>query len=183
MLGLPTLKEFVDAISVGWSVALIALIGSAAMLFAHHAGLPYAREINGFVMSLFFVVAVFAAAVCMVQFILAAFRGGRWIVSAWRGYRFRQHQSKWLNELPENEKYILSYFFTGNRQAFPALLGHGRLVGLVQKGLVIPMENQAANQLEWLHTIPDHIWEEMKKQPQKFTLPNFAHANYPLGIM
>lgn len=164
---MPSLKDFVEALGTTWPVALAALLGSTAVLTANAYDIAYAAGLADWILTMLFVVAVFAAGVCISKLIQTAIHGLTWVAKWRRTAKYRGRQIKWLNNLPHTEHILMSHLFTANRQAFAYTYGESRFVGLVQKGLVVVRDGQYSL-LDWPHIIPDHIWEEMTRNPEKF---------------
>ncbi|MCF6112371.1 hypothetical protein [Mesorhizobium muleiense] len=162
-----TLKDVLDALNSAWPIALTILIASVAILTAAQFDFPYAVALPGWSLSVLFVVAMFAAGSCLTRLLQAAIAGGSYLLKWRRSSVRRRHQLTMLNDLPESEHDLMSYFFTGNQQAFAYHMGEHRLVPLVLKGLIVPQSGQHYVE-DWPHVIPDHIWSGMKANPEKF---------------
>lgn len=179
-LGLPSLKDFVDAMGVAWPIALTAFLGSAAVVYGHHEAFPYLVDLPRWSIASFAIVAIFSAAICVTRIVTKAIE----IALSWKRSRLigvaRLKQVEMLYDLPENEHEIMSYFFSMNMRAFPALYGHSSLVGLRQKGLILT-QNGSHPAINFPHYIPDHIWEAMELSGEAFTIPNVKHRRHPLS--
>ncbi|TGP28215.1 hypothetical protein EN875_032170 [Mesorhizobium sp. M2D.F.Ca.ET.232.01.1.1] len=170
---MPSLKDFIDALSVAWPVALTALIGSTAILAANAYGVVYATGIPGWMLTVLFVVAVFAAGSCFTALVQLVAKAPAWLLKWYRTGVRRKAEIAWLNNLPAHEHRLMAYLFSTNTQAFPYPFGEDRFVGLIQKGLVL-RPGGAYQAMSWPHVVPDHIWAEMKKNPAKFRHPQNA---------
>lgn len=176
---MPSLKDFIDALSVAWPVALTALIGCVAILAANAYGVSYATGIPGWMLTLLFVVAAFAAGSCFTALVQMAARVPAGLLRWYRTRVRRKAEIAWLNDLPDHEHRLMSYLFSSNMQAFAYPFGEGRFVGLIEKGIVL-VQGGAHAALDWPHVIPDHIWAEMKKNPAKFRHP--PNSGNPMRI-
>ncbi|MBB5277718.1 hypothetical protein HNR26_003799 [Rhizobium rosettiformans] len=179
-VGLPSLKEFVDAMGVAWPIAFAALLGSAAIVYGHHEALPYLADLPRWLVAIFLVVAVFAAAICITRLVTWSIQIFASIGEARRASAVRWKRIQWLYDLPKHEHEVMSYFFSRRMQAFPAELGHGSLVGLTQKGLIV-VRTGTHSALAFPHYIPDYIWEAMELQADEFTIPNVEQVRHPLS--
>lgn len=175
-LGVPSLKEFVDAMGAAWPVAAAISVGSFGILGAERAGVSYVDGLPDPLKTAVFFLAVFSGAVCLIAILQTLFKG----VASWRAKRneksLRHKQIAKLLDLPPDEHHIMSWLFSANKQAFPAELADRRLVGLRQKGLIV-QEGGTNSILDWPHFVPDHVWEAMHSDSDSFTLDLRVHGN------
>lgn len=178
--GVPTLKEFVDAMSVGWPIALAISIGSSFVLLAHHFQVTYVAGLPQWLLALVFILAVFSAGVWIAELVRAAGRGVKFITQKAAMRKTRRRRLEWLRSLPEHEHNVMAFMFTRNTQAFPAMHGHERLVSLIQKGL-ITVQPGTHSVLDWPHFIPDYVWKEMERNRERFYDQSIMRGRSPLA--
>ena len=168
--GVPSLKEFVDAMGTTWPVAAAISLGSAIILAAEGAGVSYVADLPGYLTTAIFFVAVFAGAVCAVAILQTLLQA----IEKWKHARqvaaIEARRIKKLINLPPNEHEIMSWLFSSNTQAFAAELADRRLVPLMQKGLIVQHQDGALSVLDWPHAVPDDVWDVMEENPELFTI-------------
>lgn len=179
-LGLPSLKEFVEAMGVAWPIAFAALLGSATIVYGHHEALPYLADLPRWFVALFLIIAIFSASICATRLVTKTFEIVRAFKDGRKASAARWKRVQWLYDLPDHEHEVMAYFFTRKMQAFPAEYGHGMLVGLRQKGLIVAQSGQHSI-LDYPHVIPEYIWEAMELHSDDFTIPNVDKMRHPLS--
>lgn len=177
--GLPSIKEFVEAMSVAWPVAFAICVASAAVLYANQIGFAYAKELSPGVLTTMFCLAIFSAAVVLTAALRAVLSAPLLVIDWWQEQGRRKARVEMLHGLPSDEHYLMSYMASYGKQAFEAPFGHEKLVGLVQKGLVRRADGQHLAQ-HWPYYIPDYIWSELQSHPEKFRLPKAPYHRTPL---
>lgn len=172
---MPSIKDFVEAMSTSWPVALTIFIGSAAALVGEAVGIAYLAALPSWIFGTAFLFAVFSGAIVIVA-ALQAF-------SAWVGRPFRRRRAEqWkanhveqLNHLPPEEAHVLVWAVANNTQVFLARVSHERLEPLVAKGYLQMLPGHHSI-LKWPYRIPDHIWEALRKDadelPERSKIPN-----------
>jgi Super-infection exclusion protein B len=176
--GMPTLKEFVEAMGVAWPIASSTLIGSALLLAANHYGVPYAVNIADWVLGVVFIIAVFSAGICFTQMLLAFMKGIAYIRTRLKWRRTKKRRLEWLHKLPKQEYDVMVYFFSNNRQAFSANIDEPRIQALQQKGLIEARPRQHYIE-SWPFVIPEFVWKEMNRTSGEFTVTNADRLPHP----
>lgn len=157
---MPNLKDFLEAMSASWPVALAILLGSSAVLAGERVELSYLTTLPGFIFGIAFLSAAFSASVLFVTFIrftLAQFAKSR--ASQRRKHQIEKHVAG-LDDLPAQEREVLSYVAACRTQVFLAPQAHVRLEPLIAKGYVQMMPG-IHSILEWPYKVPEHIWAEL----------------------
>lgn len=157
---MPNLKDFLEAMSASWPVALAILMGSSAVLVGERVELSYLTTLPDFIFGIAFLLAAFSASVLAVTFIrsvVAQFDALR--VHQRRKQQIEKHVSG-LADLPNPERDVLTYVAACRTQVFLAPQAHVRLEPLVAKGYVQILPGTHSI-LEWPHKVPDHIWAEL----------------------
>lgn len=155
---MPSIKDFVEALSASWPVALAALIGSSALVLTQVFDLEVTRSIPAWGISVAFVVAVFAAAVLIVSVIRSL---GSLIVRArskrsWK--RMKTKQLADLASLPQAEALVVLWAAANKTQVISAPYFHPAIQALRAKLLLEEIAgSHMSNQVPF--RFPDHIWE------------------------
>ncbi len=169
MPGFPSLKEFVEAMSVAWPVAFAICLASCGTLLAAYLGVPYATHFPDWLLTMAFLLAIFSGAVCMTTALRGLISAGKKLLY-WRWKKKDQAQRlSRLNDLPVHEHRIMAFLCTTNTQVFPMQYSDARLVGLIEKGLINRQPGQH-HLLNWPHAVPNFIWDEMRRTPDRFFL-------------
>ena len=169
MSGLPSLKDFVEAMGVAWPIAFAIWLGSCAILLAAHMGVTYVAHLPDWLLTLAFLLAVFSGAVCCAAALREFISTGTWLVAGRAAKKDRLQRLIRLNDLPAHEHQIMAFLCMTNTQVFPAQYADARLVGLIEKGLINRQGGQHSI-LDWPHAVPNFIWDEMRRNPEKFTI-------------
>jgi hypothetical protein len=169
MPGFPSLKDFVEAMGVAWPIAFAICLASCGTLLAAHLGVPYVAHLADWLQTLVFLLAAFSGAVCLTAVFRELISAGKKLLSLREEKKDQAQRLSRLGNLPDHEQEIMAFLCTTNTQFFPAHRADGRLVGLIEKGLINrqPGEHTILN---WPHAIPDFIWDEMRRRPDKFFL-------------
>ena len=180
--GMPTLKEFVEAMGVAWPIASSMLIGSALLLAANYYGVPYAVNIADWLLSVVFIIAVFSAGICLTQVLLAFARVVSYVRVSLKWRKTKKRRIEWLHKLPRQEYEVMVYFFSNNRQAFAANVDEPRILALQQKGLI--ERRSGEHYLEsWPFVIPEFVWKEMTRAGGEFTVTNADRLPHPFRFI
>jgi hypothetical protein len=178
MGGMPTLKEFVDAMSVGWPIAMSVFVACTGLLVADYWQIVYFANAPAWILTVLFVVAVFSGSICATELVRLAARGIRRIWDKMQIEKIKKLQIARLNQLNDSETEILQYLYSMKTQHFPYELGEGRLVSLRQKGLITAASG-TNDMMEWPHSVPDHVWNEMAKQHERFFVQRIERRPNP----
>lgn len=182
---MPSIKDLLDAFAASWRVALVALLASIGLLAADYYKLDYVADTSRWVINGAFIVGIVSGAI-LISFLVAQL--ARLAIWPYRYYQ-RKELSKLnkaeldkhaagIHDLPDEQRYILAYFFTTKQRAFPAEINHRRLVPLITLGYV--RQNTGTHGvLDWPHFIPEHIWQEMVINEEAYTIPK-NDLRYPL---
>lgn len=176
MSGFPSLKDFVEAMGVAWPIAFAIWLGSCGILLASYIGVPYAIGLPSWVLTLAFIVGMFSAAICATTALreLIALCGK---LLRWRADKTdRLQRLARLVDLPVHEHQIMAFLCITNTQVFPMPYADRRLVGLIEKGLINRQVGEHSL-LDWPHAVPNFIWEEMRRHPEKFSIDRRMHGN------
>lgn len=159
----PNLKEFMEAMSAKWPVALTILFGSGSLIVADQSAVKYVQSLPDWFLSIAFVAALFSSSILLVALIealislvIAPFQKRR--LAAWRAKQVEK-----LNELPPEELYVLLWAARAGRQIFLAQLNEPRLEPLIAKGFVVAVRGSHSI-LDWPYKIPEHIWNAVRKE-------------------
>jgi hypothetical protein len=157
---MPSLKDFVEAMSTSWPVALAIFLGSSATLIGEAYGIEYLATLPNWLLGTAFLLAVFSGAVLAVSLLRSVLSQ---IARPFRIRRIRkwkaQHIEK-LQRMPTQEIHVLAWVAAQNTQVFLAPLNDAALEPLIAKGYVeiVPGHHSV---LDWPHRIPDHVWDFM----------------------
>ncbi len=173
---MPSLKDFMEAMSTGWPVAVAILVAAVLIVGADQYQVQYVAGLPRVFFAAVFIVGICAFAVCVSKLVVAIVGIPKWFRRRRLQRERRDREIAWLHDLPNDEGYVMAWLFTSNTQAFSTSFGHKLLVGLIQKGLVLQMSG-AHSVLDWPHMIPDHIWAEMGRNRELFTVDVRAHQN------
>jgi hypothetical protein len=158
----PTLKDFTDAMSASWPVALAICIGASAVLVGEHFQIRYLTTLPEWLLGTAFLVTVFSGAVVVVAL-------AQWAINLMarpfrrlRAERWKSRHLEELQALPPQEGYILAWAAQQNTQVFLAPYNDQLIEPLIAKSFVeiIPGTHSI---LDWPHRIPDHIWAAMRE--------------------
>lgn len=169
MPGFPSLKEFVEAMGVAWPIAFSIWLGSCSILLAAYLDVSYVRHLADWFLTTVFIVAVFSGAAWLTAVMRGLLAAGKRYLSRRADREDQLQRINRLNDLPAHEHQIMAFLCTTNTQVFPAQYADGRLVGLVEKGLINRQPGEH-NMLDWPHAVPNFIWDEMGRNREKFTL-------------
>lgn len=160
---MPSLKDFIEAMSASWPVALTILIGTAAIIIGDAAELPQLAMMPNWVAGTAFIVAAFAAAILVVS----AVRGAISLAMApVRDRRQKQWMAKHLggvDKLPPEEMHVLAWAVACRTQIISAPYFDARTKALTAKAYlqVVPGQHHTDNTP---FKIPGHIWDEISKE-------------------
>lgn len=169
MPSIPSLKEVVEAIQAGWFVTLVISISCGVTLWGISAEHPYFNSVAPWVVSAVAIVGVFSStAFCFTLLVHLA----KVVQYVWR-WRQRSQLKKELQNRMSNlnpeERNILSYLFSINRQYFDTRIGNEKIQSLRHKKLVIMLGDQA-NYFNWPHKVSDVAWEYMENHKEDFLI-------------
>ncbi|TNB46448.1 hypothetical protein FF124_18185 [Martelella lutilitoris] len=159
---MPSLKDFVTAMSVGWPIALAALIGSSLVLVAPEIGIPFAPVLPTWVNNILFVISAFSFSIVIAQLFVFVFMLVR---NAIANRRLKSFFSQEISDLSDDERYILKYFLERNERAFTARVIDEKIAPLVERGIIIKAYGQHSV-LDWPYQIHPIAWKIMKKNPK-----------------
>lgn len=155
---MPSLKDFTDAMSATWPVALATFIGSSAILLGEAVDIRYLQTLPDWFLGTAFLVAVFSGSIVVVAIVRGLFELAR------RPFQYRRIQQAKVKHidrlmgLPDEEKHILAWAVTNGTQVFLAPFNHERLEPLLAKGYVQTVGGTHSI-IAWPYSIPDHIWD------------------------
>lgn len=161
---MPSIKEFVEALSASWPVALAALLGSSAIVLTKDWGI-----IPSWGISVAFVIGAFAGAVLIVLMIRSI---GSWI-ARWRGRRswerMKEKQLIQLGSLSQAETLVAIWAAANRTQVFSAPYFHPAVQALRAKLLIEEIPGSHISDSVPFR-FPDHVWEAITRDYQG--LPN-----------
>ncbi|RUW26946.1 hypothetical protein EOA34_06590 [Mesorhizobium sp. M4B.F.Ca.ET.013.02.1.1] len=160
---IPSLKDFTDAMSASWPVALAACIGSAAVLVGEAFGLHYLSTLPDWLLGAAFLVCVFSGAVVAVAILRFLFSLPRKMLAARRRAKWKRKHVEELQFLPPQELHVLAWAAQCGTQVFTAPYNHQLLEPLIAKGYV-QMIGGHHSIVNWPYRIPDHIWEQASNE-------------------
>lgn len=182
---MPSIKDLLDAFAASWRVALVALLASSGLLAAEYHKLEYVADTSRWVINAAFIVGIVSGAI-LLSFMVAQF-------ARLASYPFRiratnkeerakaeallKHAEK-LHDLPDDQKYILAYFFTTKQRAFTAEINHKKLIPLVTLGYIRAVSGRHS-MIDWPYYIPEHVWDELERYAEGYTIPE-EDLGYPL---
>lgn len=156
---MPNLKEFIEVLQVRWDTASVALLGCLIMLIGNGLGIPYLSSVPEWLITVFVCVGVFAFAVLFIKVCTR-------IAECCQARKQRGQIIEELQNATPEEMAALSYYAKSGEQYFTARPYQGKLVVLVQKGLVIRMAGQYSTR-EWPHKIHDVAWKWLLENKDK----------------
>ncbi|NVM43196.1 hypothetical protein HWX16_23210 [Ochrobactrum intermedium] len=182
---MPSIKDLLDAFAASWRVALVALLASAGILVADFYKLEYVADTSRWIINGAFIVGIVSGAILISYLVSQLARVISWPF-LWYLAKTRekdkekklQEHAAGIHDLPEEQRYILAYFFTTKERAFAAEINHRRLVPLITRGYV-KQQGGTHGALDWPHFIPEHIWNEMALNEEAYTIPK-NDLHYPL---
>lgn len=161
-VGLPTLKDIVDAMEASWPAALAIFIASSAVLISGHLGLTYLETLPDWFPGAVFLAAVASGSILFVAIFQSA------IGLAMRSIRVRRYKAaetahlETVKELPPPEIALLAWAVANRTQVFTAPYFNPHVKALIAKGiLTIPGGHHHTDETPLF--IPDHIWKALKE--------------------
>lgn len=160
---MPSIKEFIEAMSASWPVALAIMVGSCAVLAGDYYDLPQLAGVPDWLVGAAYIVAAFSGATLAVGLL-------RWMIAlATLPFR-RMSAEKWRNEhvqglsdLPPDEVGILVWALANGRQVVVVEFFDDRIKALAAKGyLTMVPGNHRTNQVPY--RIPEHVWRALKNE-------------------
>lgn len=163
---MPSLKDFIEAMSASWPVALAICLGSSVVLACKSLGVSYLASAPAWLFAATFFAAVLSGSVLAVSALRSAIN---WI-SHWRKRlrreRLEQRHVEKMSELPATEQAILLYALAQGTQVFAAPMNHRLVEPLIAKGYlcIVPGVHDMS---EWPHIVPEHIWRALNRDRER----------------
>jgi hypothetical protein len=161
MLGMtiPSLKEFIDAMSISWPIALAISIGSGIILVSNeYIHISYVQRLPEWFFTALFIIFIFSLSILIVSIIQTTFRGINILHKNRKHWaNLAKHVSQ-ISELPDEEMQILMWAAKHKRKSFVESLHHPQLEPLIAKGFIRVVPGQHSI-IDWPYIIPDHIWD------------------------
>ena len=176
---MPSLKEFVAALQVGWFPALAALVGCSIIILGDFHNVPYLSSTPHVVLTSAVVVGVFAFSILAANLAFIP-------IKLWNAHKrreaekeFRERLEKEIENAPEPERIILAYLVTSGRRAFDAEFNDWRLAPLLTKGIVRKLGG-AHSVLEWPYEVRQEAWDYLVENRERFQvdIPNNTPAPF-----
>jgi len=174
----PNLKDYVEALQAGWFPALASLVGCSIIVAGDWFKVPYLSANPEWLINVAVYVGVFSFAVLVANLVYLPLK-------LWRALKRRRERklaqeavNRRIEQAPDEEKGVLAYLVTTNRQAFTAKLGNPQLAPMVSKGLIVVQPGQHSR-LEWPHVVPDVVWDILIENREAFELTGANEMPYP----
>src|SRR5713226_3299828 len=151
---MPSLKEFLDALTASWPVAAAATLGSALILYLHRIHAPYVEQMPEWATTTIVVVGIYGVFVWLIRIL----QGIASLIRRRRGRAMRSELIRHeLNTLNREGAIILFDLVGRNQSSFQASMLNDTVSLLVARGLV----NRAPgyfSRVAWPHTIDEDVW-------------------------
>jgi len=174
---LDTLAKSIDLLKAsGWQAAMIAA-ACGVLLYLSAAGIIPGMD-PGWIL-LVWAVMLTASGLAVAALLAWLQRVSRSSWERWQHYRAKK-QRDWINQnldtLGAGEREVLSYMVERNQRSLAGRLAYGGFGTLVQKGLLIRGAGQF-NIMEWPHTVPEDVWDELVRRRDEFVDPESTTHN------
>lgn len=149
------------------------LIASTGLLSADYFQLSYVKSLPGWVLGVTFILLVLSGSVLTVSLI-------RWVIEAIEKPIRRKRRARWeaehvaaINELPNDEGYILAWAVANQMQVFSAPYFNADIKALMAKGYLFNVPgSHAAHQVPFM--IPEYIWRYLKQSCEGEDMSRFV---------
>lgn len=147
---MPSIKEFIEAMSASWPVALAILIGSGAVLVGDYYHLPQLAGVPGWLVGAAYVVAAFSGATIVVGLLRGLVALVTLPFRRMSAEKWRKKHVQGLSDLPPDEASILVWALANGRQVVVVEFFDDRIKALAAKGyLTMVSGNHRANQVPY----------------------------------
>lgn len=164
MNSMPRLREFLDAFLAPWQVAAGILFGTALILVLRGYGVADLTSLPNWIFGVGWLLLVYSG-------VVLAIRIGQSSGRCLQGVRAKQQRRRRINQdldtLSQEEREVIKYLLSNNQRSITGRIIAGHFAPLVQKGLLIRAVGTYSI-LDWPHTVPDDVWEELKRRRGEF---------------
>lgn len=160
---MPSIKEFVEAMTASWHAAAAAFLGSVFVIIADIFDFRYLKNLPEWVLAATFIVLVFSTAIILVSLLKHGFHLLRKSQLYKRDALKKSGRVQRLRELPDSEWNFLVARVVQSEQVFLARIDDPIVNALKVRGYV-HMVGGTHSILQWPYQIPDYVWDAVKNE-------------------
>lgn len=158
---MPSIKDFVEAMSTSWPAALAIFIAGASILISDYVGLKYLETLPNWMPGVAFLVTVLSGGILAVALLQSVATLAMRPIWQRRFKAAQRSQIADLENLPEPEALLLAWAVANRTQVFSGPYFNPHIKALIAKGLLtIPPGHHHSDEIPL--QIPDHIWTAVK---------------------
>lgn len=175
---MPSLKDFVAALQVGWFPALAAFVGCSIIVAGDYFKFPYLESSPDLLLTMAVVIGVFSFSILVANVVYLPIAIWNFFQRLKSRRKLREQLIREVEAAPDSEKVILSYLVTSGRKAFAAELNDKRLSPLVSKGFLVKLGG-TNSVLEWPYIVRQEVWEYLIENQDSYRLDIPDNAEDP----